>query len=255
MVYHKRLRPAEHVLKYRVFSLLVALDEIEQLSDKFWLFSYNRWNLISFFDKDFGDGSGGSLQAYVLQKLSENGISVQPARILLSCYPRVLGYSFNPISLFYCLDEQNRPIAILHEVHNTFGERHTYVLAVDNQAQCSDGWINQSSDKVLFVSPFAHMNMRYTFRLNVPGEKQVLVIRAFDEIGQLLTASYTAKQVKLTSTNLLRYFCGIPLLSVKVIAGIHYEALKLWLKKVPLFAHVPKQPLVPPAASNELKNQ
>jgi len=227
-VYHKRLRPAIHVLRYRVFTLLLALDEIDALEKQLWLFSRNRWNLFSFYDKDFGEFPTETLEQYVHRQLVDAGIEKKPHRILLTCYPRVCGYTFNPLSLFYCLDDKDRPIAILHEVHNTFGERHVYVLPVDQQEPTSNTesqtgsnpWINQSIKKALFVSPFAHMNMHYDFRLNVPGERQVLVIRAHDEQGHLLTASYTASRQSLSASALLRYFITIPFLTFKVVAGI-----------------------------------
>jgi len=257
-VYHKRLRPTMHVLRYRVFSFLLALDEIDSLEQKLWLFSRNRWNLFSFYDKDFGEHSDESLEHYVSRQLIEAGIKQQPHRILLTCYPRICGYTFNPLSLFYCLDEKDNPFAVLHEVHNTFRERHVYVLPVTPAEQVpncntkfeSTQWIKQSIRKALFVSPFAHMNMHYDFRLNVPDERQVLVIRAHDEVGHLLTASYTADRKILSSSQLLRCFFTVPLLTFKVVAGIHWEAFRLWIKKVPLFAHQPKQSF----SSNNLKN-
>jgi len=253
-VYHKRLRPAVHVLRYRVFTFLLALDEIDELDKKLWLFSRNRWNLFSFYDKDFGEFATEPLPHYVQRQLKSAGIEQKPYRILLTCYPRICGYTFNPLSLFYCLDENNIPFAILHEVHNTFKERHVYVLPVEEAEQNpkpgSVQWINQSISKSLFVSPFAHMDMHYDFRLNVPDARQVIVIRAHDENGHLLTASYTASRQFLSSANLLRYFCTVPFLTFKVVGGIHWEALRLWIKRVPLFAHKPKQTF----SSNNYKN-
>lgn len=254
-VFHKRRRPAVHVLRYRVFSLLLNLDEIDSLQKRLWLFSRNRWNLFSFYDKDFGENPQESLSLYVNRKLTESGIEQVAASIVLSCYPRIVGYTFNPLSLFYCFDESGRVFAVLHEVHNTFGERHVYVLPVDlplsspvnssvkeevENIEKSDYWIKQTTQKELFVSPFAHMNMNYSFRLNVPGEKQVIVIHANDEHGHLLTASYTASRYPLSASRLLRCFVGFPALTIKVMLGIHWEALKLWLKKVPWFSHQAK---------------
>lgn len=258
LVYHKRLRPTVHVLRYRVFTLLLALDEIDTLEKRLWLFSRNRWNLFSFYDKDFGEFATESLEHYVLRHLNDAGVNEKPQRILLTCYPRICGYTFNPLSLFYCLDEKDQPIAILHEVHNTFGERHVYVLPVEpvdnnvgSNSSCeSVKWINQSIKKALFVSPFTHMDMHYDFRLNVPDERQILVVRAHDEDGHLLTASYTAERQVLSVCGLLRYFFSVPFLTFKVIAGIHWEALRLWVKKVPVFAHQSKQSF----SSNNLKN-
>lgn len=265
-VYHKRFRPREHVLRYSVFSLLLDLAEIDGLDRQLWLFSRNRFNLFGFHDKDFGEREGEPLDDYVDRKLSEAGIHTMPAKVLLSSYPRILGYAFNPLSLFYCLDRRGRCFAVVHEVHNTFGERHAYVLpvsgihtmenpitapgsahppraAVESAKPVSHErrWIHQQADKQLFVSPFAHMGMSYKFRINVPGQKQVIVIDASDENGTVITASYTATRDALNALTLARVFCRIPLLSVKVVAGIHWEALRLWIKGVPLFKHQPKR--------------
>ena len=244
-VFHKRLRPREHALKYSVFSMLLDLAEIEDIASKLWLFSHNRFNLLSFHDRDFGEGRNETLREYIERKLRGHGIQSQPARVLLSCYPRVLGHAFNPLSLFYCLDDKGSCFAVVHEVHNTFGERHAYVLPVVAAAEDDETWIVQSTDKELFVSPFAHMDMSYEFRLNLPAERQVVVIRVLDEQGLVLTASYTAKKELLSSPQLLKHFLTYPLLGAKVVVGIHWEALKLWVKGVPYFKHEPKQTHLP----------
>ncbi|MGQ7845687.1 DUF1365 domain-containing protein [Granulosicoccus sp. 3-233] len=239
-VFHCRRRPKVHRLRYSVFSLLLDLDEIDDLQRQLWLFSRNRFNLFSFHDEDFGDGSGDSLKLQVKNRLLAAGMAETPVKVLLSCYPRVLGHAFNPLSLFYCLDGEGRCMAIVHEVHNTFGERHCYVLPVDLQAGGTPRWIHQRADKALFVSPFAQMDMQYDFRLNLPAERQVIVIRASDPQGLLITASYVAHRECITATRLLRCFLVYPLLGAKVVAGIHWEAFVLWCKGVPWFRHQPK---------------
>jgi len=241
-VFHKRIRPKVHVLRYSVFSLLIDLSELDTLARSLWLFSHNRFNLLSFYDSDFGDlRSKETLENYVVRNLRQASIEIVPSRILLSCFPRVLGHAFNPLSLFYCLNEEDNCYAVVHEVHNTFGERHAYVLPVESDAEGPTEWIQQRTDKCLFVSPFAHMGMRYEFRLNQPADRQVIVIRASDDQGLVITASYTARRAVLSTSQLLRLFLGIPLLGAKVVGGIHWEALKLWVKGVPLFKHQPKR--------------
>ena len=247
-VYHKRTTPKVHALRYRVFSLLLDLDEIDDLTSRFWLFSRNKFNLLSFYDADFGNLDDNlpneSLVDYIQRSLLLSGISKVPTRILLSCYPRVMGHAFNPLSLFYCHDENDDCFAVVHEVHNTFGERHAYVLPVHNaDVEKPQEWIHQSAEKTLFVSPFAHMNMKYRFRLNKPGGKQVIVIQAFEGDDLIITASYKAYQKVLNNSQLLKEFFRVPLLGAKVVGGIHWEALKLWLKGVPFFKHQPKSTL------------
>lgn len=267
-VYHKRYRPREHRLRYTVFSVLLDLKEIDQLARRLWFFSRNSFNLFGFYDKDFGEDPDEALSRYVMRNLSAAGIHTIPTRTLLSCYPRVLGYVFNPLSLYYCLDENDCCFAVLHEVHNTFGERHVYVLPVvhpqyavhQETRPVTEGdekpmslasetpssnkrnhLIVQQTEKELFVSPFAHMGMHYQFRLNLPGKKQVVVIRASDSQGLLITASYSAVRRALNNTELMKLFFRIPFMTVKVIAGIHWEAARLWMKGVPLFKHQPKR--------------
>ena len=238
-VYHRRTRPKQHVLRYSVFTLLLDLSERKLLAKNLKLFSYNRFNIFSFFDKDFGENAAEDLPAYVERKLVEANITSVPSRVLLSCYPRIFGWVFNPLSLFYCLDAQGHCFAVIHEVHNTFGERHAYVLPVTNTSG-SQEWIEQRVEKELFVSPFAHMSMSYQFRLNFPEEKQVIVIRASDDESVVITASYTAKRKTLTAKQLLRQLVKFPFQTFKVVLGIHWEALRLFLKGVPWFKHQPK---------------
>lgn len=239
-VFHCRRRPKVHRLRYSVFSMLLDLDEIDQLDRELWLFSRNRFNLFSFHDSDFGGQQQDSLKVQVTNGLQAAGVQEKPEKILLSCYPRVLGHAFNPLSLFYCLDSQGRCFAIVHEVHNTFGERHCYVLPVELQDGHTPQWIRQNANKELFVSPFAGMDMHYEFRVNLPEERQIIVIRASDDQGLLITASYVARRKRITAGRLLRYFFAYPLLGVKVVIGIHWEAFLLWCKGVPWFRHQPK---------------
>lgn len=245
-VYHRRVKPAVHQLQYRVFSLLLDLDELPSLHQRLRGFSWNSFNALSVHDKDFGLSKSQGLRAGVEIALKENHIDETPSQIFLSCYPRVFGYAFNPLSLFYCLREDGTVFAIVHEVHNTFGERHTYVLPVNKPSK----WIQQTTNKALFVSPFAHMNMHYFFRLNVPSDKQVIAIRLHDKNGLVLTASYCAVRKALNTRTLIRQVAAMPFQSAKVVLGIHWEALILWIKRVPWFSHVPKESARPPLTKN-----
>ncbi|MBX2837133.1 MAG: DUF1365 domain-containing protein [Gammaproteobacteria bacterium] len=242
-VFHKRFKPRVHSLKYQVFSLFVDLEDLPTLSARSRWFSHNRFNLLSFYDADVGRGGNETLREYVSSLLGSAELNPIPETICLSCYPRVLGYSFNPLSLFYCYNSEGDLYAIVHEVHNTFGERHAYVLPCDVKTlQGAETWIHQRAEKELFVSPFAHMDMRYRFRVNVPGAHQLISIQTHDNKSRslVLTAGYSAKRQEFSDGNLLRLFLHLPALCIKVVAGIHWEALKLFVKRIPLFKHQPK---------------
>jgi len=245
-VYHRRVRPKVHQLSYRVFSLMLDLDELPDLHRQLRGFSWNSFNVLSVYDKDFGVNASCGLRRGVELALVEAGVTEAPDKITLSCFPRILGYAFNPLSVYYCMRENGDVYAVIHEVHNTFGERHVYVLPVKNtstvpeQGDAAVGWIQQETDKELFVSPFAHMDMHYHFRLNVPEQRQVIAIRLHDDNGLVLTASYCARRAHLSSKALFKQVFSMPFMCLKIMAGIHWEALRLWLKRVPWFSHVPK---------------
>lgn len=233
-VFHRRVRPAVHQLQYRVFSLLLDLDELPRLHKELRGFSWNRFNALSVYDRDFGIDYGIGLRGGVEQALKTAGFNEPLGKVYLSCYPRIFGYAFNPLSVYYCHREDGTVFAVVHEVHNTFGERHVYVLAADGSSQ----WFQQTTKKALFVSPFAHMDMHYGFRLNVPSDKQVIVIKLHDIDGLVLTASYTAKCRSLNAGSLAIQVMVMPLMCIKVVVGIHWEALKLFAKRVPWYSHV-----------------
>jgi DUF1365 family protein len=203
------------------------------------LFSHNRWNLFSFRDTDFGPVPGvprTSLRDHVAQQLEKNGIFQTPRRIRLLCNPRLLGYTFNPLSVYYCYDEADRVYAIVYEVHNTFHERRVYALRVD-RSEAGDSWIQQTCRKEMYVSPFVPADMRYDFRLNEPARKLVIAIHVSDENGLMLNASLTGERQTISDAVLLRCAFLNPMMTFKIIAGIHYEAFRLWLKRVPWFSH------------------
>jgi len=235
-VYHRRVRPSLHELRYRVFSFYLDLDEIDAVAQNCRLFSRNSFNVFSFRDADFGQREGEPLRQFVERRLSEADINIEPTSIRLLCNPRMLGYTFNPLSVYYCFDADDRLFATVHEVHNTFHERHSYALpAVPDDTDA--GWVRQECDKAMYVSPFVPEQMRYSFRLNTPTDQLVLVIHVGDAEGLMVNASLTAKQNSLNDRALMRCLLQYPLLTVKVTLGIHFEAFKLWLKRVPWFSH------------------
>jgi len=236
-VAHRRLRPKPHRLRYRVFSLLLDLDEIPALSRRLRLFSHRRFNLFSFHERDHADSSGGSLREWAEDSLVRAGIDIEGGPIRLLAMPRVLGYGFNPISVWFCHHRDGSLAALLHEVHNTFGERHTYLIPV-TETGTRDAII-QNCAKDFHVSPFMTMDMRYDFRVHPPDERLSLAIQGSDADGPLIVASFAAKRHELTDAALLRAFFLTPLLTLKVIGGIHWEALRLWIKGARLQPHPP----------------
>ena len=227
-VIHKRFKPKEHFFKYNVFSLFIDLSELDQLNDSLNFFSLNKFNLISFYEKDHGDRDGSSLMEWVKNNLSVNKISTDNIRVKLLCYPRILGYVFNPLSIFFVYDKNENLISILYEVKNTFGEQHTYVFKVESDNKL----IQNNCSKKFHVSPFIEMDCNYFFRILYPGEKLSVVIDQYDQEGKILFASQDGERCNLTSKNLMKSYLKHPLMTFKIISAIHFEAFKLWIKGI-----------------------
>ena len=225
-VMHRWLYPRVHQFRYRAFWFLLDLDELDKLSGRLRWFSHNRANLFSLHDADHGDGSATPLRAQVEIKLREAGVKLTGGSIRLLCMPRTLGYCFNPLSVYFCCHADGDPVALVYQVHNTFGERHSYVIP----AKQGNGELCQRCRKALYVSPFLDMNMRYDFRVSGPDERISVGIRASTSEGPALNAVLTGERKDLTDRNLVRAFVAIPAITLKVIAAIHWEALRLWLK-------------------------
>jgi DUF1365 family protein len=236
---HSRTRPAKHSLRYGVFMLLLDLDEMGGLAKALRWFSLGRFNLTSFNARDYGDGSDLPLRVQVERRLDEAGLSIYGGPIRLLCLPRVLGYVFNPISVYFCHRPDGALHAILYEVSSTFGERHSYLIPAEPGA---DGEIRQSVEKRLHVSPFMDMDLRYAFRVTPPGERVRIAIEVSDGEGTILNASFLGARRDLTDGQLLRAWATHPLLTLKVIAAIHWEAVKILLKGVRLRSGTPAPP-------------
>ncbi len=240
-VLHKRVRTKQHKLTYRVYSLLFDLDELELLNKALHLFGYNRWAPIAFFDKDHGEKSGLSALAWVKKRLKEAKIQINGLKVTLLCYPRVFGYVFNPISVYFCFDKDGNLRAILYEVANTFKECHTYVFELNVSDKLK---ITHSCKKKLYVSPFIKLDTQYHFSVTPPRERFNLSIRQEDRNGPILFANFSAKRLPLTDLNLVCCLLKIPFMTVKVILGIHWEALILWLKGLPVIRHTASNPSI-----------
>lgn len=228
-VIHIRFKPKRHHFKYSIFSLLIDLDEINELDKNLKLFSYNKFNLISFFDKDHGNRDGNEIKEWVKKNLIKKNIKFKKIRVEILCYPRILGYVFNPLSVLYIYNEYNELISIFYEVKNTFGEQHTYIFETRNKSL-----IKNKCNKKFYVSPFIEMDCEYNFSVSKPGNTISVIINQNDKEGRLLYASQDGNAQDLNNKNLIFNYLKHPLMTFKVIVAIHYEAFKLWLKKVKL---------------------
>ena len=238
-VMHQRLRPRRHRLSYRIFQTILDLDEIDALAERLRLFSRNRFNVFSFFDRDHGDGSDEPLKAQVGRQLKAAGIDADDGSVRLLCMPRVFGYVFNPISIYFCHRRDGGLAALLYEVTNTFGQRHSYLIPAGETSE--SGIVEQHCRKGLYVSPFLGMDMDYRFRIAPPDDRLLVHITGRDARGPLIVAAFSGARRPLGDMELARALFAYPLLTLKVIAGIHWEALLLWIKGVRL-QHRPAPP-------------
>ena len=236
---HRRLRPKRHRLAYRLALVLLDLDELEALDQRLRLFSLERWNLFSFRQRDHGDGSAVPLRQQVVRQLEPAGIAADDLHVSLLTMPRVLGFVFNPISLYFCARRDGTLAAIIYEVSNTFGQRHSYLLEVAAQA---GPLVHQAAPKRLHVSPFMAMDQHYAFRVMPPGERLAVAITSRDDHGPMLCAVLEARRHPLSDAALLHTFVAMPLMTFKVVAAIGWEALKLWLKRIPVH-RLPRPPV------------
>lgn len=236
-VVHTRLRPRRHSLRYSVFSLLIDLDEAEALSRNSVVFGFNRRAPISVWEKDLGDGRARGLRDWVEGVLTQAGLAIAHPRIDILCYPRLFDFVFNPLTVYYCSDAEGVVRALIYEVSNTFGERWIYVLRTTE----STGPFKHHCAKQFYVSPFMPMDCQYHFRVVAPVEHVLVRIDETDSEGLLLRAAFGGKRREFNDRELWAALFRYPLMTLKVVGAIHWEALRLLLKRVPLFRHHPAE--------------
>jgi uncharacterized protein len=233
-VMHARLkslssRSRGHRFSYRVMSLLIDLDRLDDADRQSRLFGVNRAALYSFHESDHGPRDGSPLRPYVQGIAAERGVDLTGGKVLLLCYPRLFGYTFNPLSVYFCCAADGTLALLIYEVRNTFGDIHSYACPV-KPGEMTEAGVRQEQDKLFYVSPFIDMAMRYNFRVVPPGDCVKLRILESDTEGPLLAATFSGKRRPLSSASLLRMFAALPLVTFKIITAIHWEALRLWLK-------------------------
>jgi DUF1365 family protein len=228
-VSHHRFAPRAHSLRYAMFQILLDLDELDAVAGRLRWFSRGRFNLLSFHDADHGDGRAGPLKDYVVETIAKAGIDLAGGGgVQVLCMPRMLGFAFNPLSIYFCRRADGALAAMLYEVTNTFGQRHSYLIPVEHR---QSGPIRQSCAKAFHVSPFMDMAMTYQFHLCEPGETLTTTIEGAGQDGaRLITATFAGRRQPITDGAVIGALFAYPLLTLKVVAAIHWEAVKLIFK-------------------------
>jgi DUF1365 family protein len=238
---HHRFSPKEHRFDYRIFLMALDLDELAPLARRLALFSVNRRNVYSFNESDYlPTGTAKTLKARVAQYAAERGVDLTGGRVLLLTLPRVFGYAFNPVSFYFCFDRSGDPVATIVEVTNTFKEMKPYWLGPESAtARVEDHSPRLFAARVpkhFYVSPYSDVDVAFDFALRPPTD--TLAVRIDDYAGteRTLTSTLAGPRRPLTDARLAGWLIKYPLLTVRVIALIHWHALRLWLKRIPWFA-------------------
>jgi uncharacterized protein len=241
-VMHNRLSPTPHRFHYKVFLFCLDLDEIDTLAARLHWLSRNRFNLFNFCDRDhlqLPAGNATGIRQHITSYLRSQNMEIGKGRIMLITNCRTLGHQFNPVSFYFCYDEQDRPLCAIAEVGNTFGELKPYLLGPDTLHQNT---FRQKQRKYFYVSPFIDLDTWFDFDLTIPDDTLRIRIDDFDsDNNRFFLSTLSGRRVPLTDAKLLRSFFSIPFVTLKVIALIHWQAFKLWRKKIP-FHHKAEQP-------------
>lgn len=229
-VMHHRLEPLRNRFVYRIFQLCLDLDEAEMLHRSLRWFSYNRGNLFSFRDRDHMQFGKGSAKENVLEFLRRNGIDLTGGKVLLVTNVRMLGYVFNPVSFYYCYDAAGNPVCAVPEVGNTFGEQKPYLLRSEDR---NERGFRKMMPKLFYVSPFIDLDTSFDFDLGLPGERLYVTINDHQNGKKFFLSSVTGEKKELTDGRLLWYLVRFPFITLQVITLIHWQALKLYLRRLP----------------------
>jgi uncharacterized protein len=241
-VVHQRLRPVAHRFRYPVCGLFVDLDELVELHRRLRLFSVNGPNVFGFSERDHGPRDGSSLREWVGRHLARNGIRADgPVRLL--CFPRLFGYAFTPLTVWFCHERSGDIAALLLEVRNMVGESHGYLLSAE--AECERGWWSAGFDKRFYVSGFIGMDARYECRVLDPGDCMSVAVCEFERGEETLRAYWSGHRVPLTDASLLYTLVRFPLMTFRITASIYWQALRLLSKGLPVHRKEDASPLEP----------
>lgn len=230
-VMHRRLFPVEYRFVYKVFSLFVDLNRLNEVRTR--LLSVNRFNLLSFLERDHGPRDGTPLRPWLDDLLSQRRIDLEGGAVWLLCFPRVLGFGFNPISIWYCYHRDGTLRAVLCEVNNTFGEHHFYLLEAGGRPM---PWpVRQTAAKCFHVSPLVGMNASYDFSFFEPAQQLSVLIQEKSDDRLMLVASQSGEARPLDDRHLMLALLRTPLMTLKVVVAIHWQALKIWLRGAPFY--------------------
>jgi uncharacterized protein len=245
-VMHNRLEPKPHKFHYGIFMFYIDLDELEILNKRFWMFSHNRFNFFSFYDKEHlqlpaeNPDISKPARQQVLSFLSQNKISCTNLRIMLLTNLNVLGYNFNPVSFYFAINEKGETICCVVEVSNTFREMKLYLLSKKDYPE-NRFYLN--TKKYFYVSPFIDADTDFDFDVSIPNERLNVRIDDYKEGNRFFISTLTGRRKRFTNFNLYKYFIRFPFITVKIITLIHWNALLLWLKKLPYHSKSANQDL------------
>lgn len=227
---HHRLEPLKNRFVYRIFMFCLDLDELDSLHSSVRLFSRNRFNIFSFRDSDHLNFGKTTVKENVLEYLRNNGIELNKGRIVLVTHVRMFGYVFNPVSFYYCYDAEGNPVCAVPEVGNTFGELKPYMLKSEDRT--ADGF-RKTVTKFFYVSPFIDLDATFDFNMRLPGETLHVTVDDFKDGVKIFLSAVRGERKPLTDARLLWYVLRFPFITLQVIGLIHWQALKLYLKKLP----------------------
>ncbi len=233
---HHRMEPKEHRFHYNVFMFYIDLDEIDALTKKLWMLSRNRFNFFSFRDSEHlqlpieNPDKSKNVKQHIIDYLTQHDIIIGKGKIMLLTNLNVLGYNFNPVSFYYCFDESNEPLCVVSEVQNTFGEMKLFLLT---KKEFNGDKFKLNTTKYFYVSPFIDHDVNFDFNLAIPNEKLNIRIDDYKDEKRFFISTLTGTQKPLNNQNLLAFSVRFPFITLKIITLIHWNALKLWLKKTP----------------------